>query len=400
MKVIVLDTHPVEDGRIIRHLNYLVRNNINTLSIHFNIDNPCLPEGHFSRVGEKGYRVNIIHQQHEAINQISLFANFTLLKRCPNLFRIIDEYCSSKSEEIIIHIHNPTLLLVAVKIRSRHPNCKIVYDRHELCENNAKGWLIKIPSFSRVLEYLTKSRIDGVITISSEHNKKTQEMFPYSAVRVVQNFPESAEYTFASIQDKISSFGYKSVIKCIYIGSLNYHFDRDIPLILHIAEIVLEKYANVTLTIGGHTRDPDLLQHLNKLSKKYPDQFSYLGSIPRVDVVKLTQCSHIGFFFIRPESSYWVKCSPNKVFEYIQCGAIPIVRADCDYVEDFQKYALIFDRDSSDEEIIAGTLDLLENPARMKNMMDLAFQASSNYSFETIAQNYIQLYHDVLQKKV
>ena len=59
MQVIVLDKHLMGDGRIERHIKYLLSQISPVIRIHFNRSELALSPGPFSQFGEKGYRINI-----------------------------------------------------------------------------------------------------------------------------------------------------------------------------------------------------------------------------------------------------------------------------------------------------------------------------------------------------
>ena len=132
------------------------------------------------------------------------------------------------------------------------------------------------------------------------------------------------------------------------------------------------------------------------LSKKYNNRFQFLGYVPWEKTIELTQKAHIGFFLLRPDTSYWVTASPNKVFEYLMCGVVPIIRADVDHADMLEKCSLTFSRSEDDKVIIKAVLDLLDNPGRLKEFMEKAKELSVNYTWESVAGRYIELYNTLL----
>jgi len=135
--------------------------------------------------------------------------------------------------------------------------------------------------------------------------------------------------------------------------------------------------------------------HFDQLSQKYPGRFHYLGYTSRSDVTLITQNAHIGFFLLRPDAPYWVKCSSNKIFEYLSCGVIPIIRADCCYSDDLASCSLLYDKTTSEDDIIKGVRELVDKPGLVKDMMAKAFSLHTKFSFESVQQRYLQLYHSL-----
>jgi glycosyltransferase involved in cell wall biosynthesis len=167
---------------------------------------------------------------------------------------------------------------------------------------------------------------------------------------------------------------------------------------LHIAEEILTKIPNSQFSIGGPCHDHDLLSKLDSLQNVFPNRFSYLGIVPHSKVIETTQNAHIGFFLIKPDSSYWVPCSPNKVFEYLSCGVIPVVRAECDYLDDIRSCGLFFDRNTNQSEISYSLISLLKNHKEMKMKMESSLKVGSLFTYENISHRYKSLYESVMKK--
>lgn len=91
-----------------------------------------------------------------------------------------------------------------------------------------------------------------------------------------------------------------------------------------------------------------------------------------------------------------MKCSPNKIFEYLICGVIPIIRADIDYVEELGSTSLVFDRSVPEDEIIEAITSLIQDPDRCRQMMNEACELGKRLSFDNVGQNYIDLYNELL----
>jgi len=272
-------------------------------------------------------------------------------------------------------------------------NSKIIYDRHEIYEHLVKHFGVSIPVF---YEKFTKNSISGVVTVSEHHINMTQMLFPKSYVITVPNYPLSSSYNDIIIKNKMQSHNLHSHINALYIGGLNNLLDRDVDLLLKIAEKSLQSYDNVKFIIGGTYLDAQSRVKIDDLSKKYNGRFQFLGSVPREKTIELTQNAHIGFLLVRPDTRYWVKTSPNKVFEYLMCGTVPIIRADVDHADTLRRCSLIFDRFDDDEVIVKAVLELIGDPERLKDLMIATKDLSRNYTWEDVAYRYIDLYRVLL----
>jgi glycosyltransferase involved in cell wall biosynthesis len=397
VNVIVLDTHPYEDDRIKRHIRYLIAHKVNVYSVNINRHDKCLEEGHFSRSGERGYRINPCNLRSGLVNSIGYNLYCLSSRIAKDMFSAFDSLGIDLSSPTIVHVHDPSLLPVAGKIKQKIPGVKLVYDRHEVFERSARIWGVNIPKVGRVMEKISTKKVDGVVVISNDYADVVKSMFQNSLITVVQNFPSNGGYSPEDISSKIHNIQSGSIVNLVYVGSLNHDYDRDIDLILRIASDVLSRYQNTQFFIGGQTTSASLLEQFKRLSNQYHGRFHYLGYITRREVISVTQAAHIGFFLLKPDTSYWVKCSPNKVFEYLRCGVIPVVRADCDYAHELTECAMIFERSSDDFEIIEGVRMLIEQPSMLKSMMEKAHTQSHKFSFEGVAKNYLDLYNNLLK---
>jgi glycosyltransferase involved in cell wall biosynthesis len=281
-------------------------------------------------------------------------------------------------------------------IKDNHFTAKIVYDRHEIYEKFSP--FLGIP-VHHILEKVFKGSISGVVTVSESHNSSTQKVFSNSSITTVPNYPLKRAYNSDQIIEKIRLFNTDSEINMIYIGSLNNLAERDVNLLLKIADHVLLSSSKVKFFVGGdYNYDSRCRKKVEDLSKKFQDRFLFLGSVPRQKTIELTQSAHIGFFLLRPETSYWVMSSPNKVYEYLICGTIPVIRADIDKAEEISHCGLLFTRYDREDSIIKSVMNLMNHPEMMKERMNRALDLSVNYTWESVARRYIDLYNSLLMQ--
>ncbi len=392
--VIILDTHPAGDSRVNRHVAFLLKEGYSVYRIHINRFYPSLQDGPFSNHGEKGYRINLFDMKNSGKNSIlyNIYALTILQKRVRDVLRVLGWEGGSCS---IFHVHDPSLLLVAKKITLPHKTATIVYDRHEVYEHGKKHFGLTFPCIERLYEVLSKRAVRGVITVSEGHIPACKDLFPHAVVKAVPNFPNSSDYNIRIIDGKLKSFITDPQINIVYFGSLDYHYDRDIALILKISDQILADYPGTNVYIGGQTGDQALINDFTQLSKKYPGRFHFTGFLPREEVIRITEKAHLGYCLLKPNTCYWVRISPNKVFEYLMCGTIPIIRADVDYADVFSRCSLIFDRYASEGEIISSIGSLIQQPERMLWMMKEALAVRKNFRYEIVAARYVQLYWEI-----
>lgn len=393
-QIIVIDQHPIGDSRIERHISYMEKHGYKIFRIHIdrklNVKSsglieykiPCYNMG--SAIG-KNTKVNcIVHNIHSFIGQ------FGHTKQVLSILRIDPE------GNTIVHVHDPTLLPYAAKICRSLVNSKMVYDRHEIYETRSP-WIphVYLPRVGRFTEIMTQNEIAGVITVSEAYCNSVKNLFPNTEVTAVPNYPSFEDYDEETIRSKIEEFSENTCLRFIYIGSLGWNNDRDLRLILKVFDFLIENKQNVQFIIGGRTDDEKLLLEFTIRQKDYPDRFTYTGYIPHQQVIELTQTAHFGFFMIRPETHYWVLASPNKVFEYLKCGVIPILRANCLCREQLQSCSLWFERYDDEQMICDEILKIVNNRRVVYCMMSLSHIISKEFSYDYVAKNYETLYESI-----
>jgi glycosyltransferase involved in cell wall biosynthesis len=396
LNAICLDTHPPEDSRIGRYLQHMAQSKVQAFRLNFNFySSQARGAAMISMHGEKCARIDLFDQFNSHVG---------ILKRVCNSRYLLGGALARKAEGAlkdlgldafkpsVLHCHDPILLPLAANLAKIHPNLRLVYDRHELYEDSHTDQGINVAT---ALEKIARRQISGVVVVSDEHIDATKRRFPGAAVASVPNYPSIEDYNENIIEKKINFLDDDKVI-ISYIGSMDNSFDRDIDLMLRIGEEAAAS-GKARFLIGGNVNDANIEQRMRGLSRKFPDDFSFLGYVPRKRTVELTARSHIGLYLMKPDTCYWVKCSPNKVFEYLICGTVPVIRADVDRAREISSSSLLFDRNAGEDEIVDRVLSLISDKERLKFMMRSTREQSKNFTFESAAGRYTEIYRTVMK---
>ncbi len=396
MNVVVLDSHPPQDSRIWRHLQYMVRNGMNVFRLNFNFygdRNDTIS----SLYGEIYKRIDLFDQfnSHSGIIRTLFNAKSLMGKKLTQETEMaLRELGLDSSQPTVIHVHDPMILPLAVNLVKSHKERKIVYDRHELYEYSKKHYCINNDT---TLETISKDYISGVVVVSDDHIAPTKKRFPGAMVVSVPNYPYKKDYDQKVIENKIYSSCEDTDVFISYIGSLDHNYDRDIDLMLKIGAEAASS-GKAKFQIGGRVLDAVLEKQLHDLSEQFGERVSFLGYVPREKSIEVTAKSHIGLYLIKPNTTYWVRCSPNKIFEYLICGVVPVIRADVEYAEDLSKCALLFDRNASQDLVIDEVMKLISDKERLKKMMKSARELSPKFTFDNVADRYIEIYRSIIKK--
>ena len=268
----------------------------------------------------------------------------------------------------------------------------MVYDRHEFYEKYQKTHWYPYPN-NHMFEMLFRNVIDGIVGISEKSLDDIVQLFPSAKVTYVPNYPDYENVCDNSITlSKIKDVSEGGVLRCVYFGTLTLA-SRETDLILYLADKLLEKYPFVEFIMGGQTDDSTLLESFSSLSTKYPNRFRYLGYIPYNQLIEETQKAAIGFLFLRESGTYWVSdASPNKFYEYLNCGVIPVVRTP-PYSDMLKPEGVICNGSDSWKDILNKVEKLIEAPRdELIQRMEGLLKKSEQYRFSSVAPNYLSLY--------
>lgn len=400
MLVVVIDRHYLGDGRINRHLDYISKI-YPTIRINFSPSNngirECLLSNNISCYCQPVSSSSSAN--HNTFAQYLVFAGYV-----PKGVKSFVLSHLESTQDIILHVHDPALLTISVHLKKWlfkiGKNVRLVYDRHEFYEKyEIKHWY-PTPT-NHTFEKVFGSFVDGVIGISHETEVSLKYLFSHACIASVPNYIDFQKIDGASTLEKINSILSGGVLRCVYFGTLNMA-SREIDLISWLSDNLLTNYSNVEVVIGGNTNDGALLSTFSSLSLKHPNRFKYLGYVPYEQLIEETQKAAIGFLFIRETGgSYWVSDgSPNKLYEYLNCGVIPVMRIPHIDIEYLKPEVVLCNSNESWDEILVRVQSLIESPRNiLKTHIESLLEKSVPYRFSHVAPNYLRIYQQVFEKK-
>lgn len=288
----------------------------------------------------------------------------------------------------IYHLHDPELLMVAIKLKKRS-GAIIIFDSHEDVPKQVmdKHWIPRLirPMVSFLVKKYEKfvtSRIDGVVSVTPIICDRFRK---YNAhVVMVANYPKLEEF---QSHDKNTI---KNENQICYIGGL-------FPT-RGIRELVQSlDYCEAKLVIAGKFSSEAFESEIKSLPNW--NKVSYLGHLDRDGVGKLLAESQIGVVTLHPTRSY-LEAFPIKLFEYMSAG-LPVIASDFPLwrtlVVDNECGVMV---DPLDVESIGRQIgELLKNPDLSKKMGQKGRQAVlDKYTWETQAENLEKFYKDLIAK--
>lgn len=385
-KLVVLDSHAYNDTRIMKHISS-VGDDYPVFRLNFNF----FHERMLAPPDEIGARVvNASWSGHPYLNgMIFLIKNAFGYSR--GIARFLRKDFLNNDDRLIFHVHDPYLLGLAKKLKRRFPDSRIVYDRHEYYEiwHNRLGF-----SFQGALEKLYGDNVDEIVFVSSRLDS-LPTCLGGKKVSVIPNYPEGRRFPLDLVDDKIEGLDNSERLEFVYFGVLNLGFDRDMRLMFRLMDSLMASRPNVDFTVAGRIDHKDVRPYLDELATKYGERMRYLGEITYEEVVTRTRNAHLGFFLLRTDIDMWSDdrpVSPNKIYEYLLSGTIPIVKAVLDDLEAIRPCALIFGKESTYEEIRDAIEDLLDDKDRMKRMMAECAKLGRTFTWEAVSPLYLECY--------
>ena len=390
-----MDSHPLHDGRVNRHISYLNSTHkykIFRLNLIFNSTKTHLKYHEYVSL----FQLTLVTSRVKIFRQMGEFLWSLFFHKKYSVNYCIDKLGIDCNIPTIIHVHDPLLLLAGKHFSRYFSSSSVIYDKHE---NYYSSSSLKDISglILRFMERFGARNLDGVVIVHPSHRESAVNISKSNNIALVPNYPYISDVDSGYIVDKIRSIDSASEFTMTYIGSLNWNSDRDIRTILFITEHLLSFFSNIKVVIGGATSDLKLQGEFDRLSRRFQERFVYVGFITPREIMRIHQESHMGFYMIKPDTDAWVASSSNKIYEYLSCGMIPILRTPQTDYDDFSSCSLIFRRDDSKEFILEKIKELLSDGEKIQHLMQAAFEQSKHHSFETVSSRYIELYDSVLK---
>jgi glycosyltransferase involved in cell wall biosynthesis len=296
-----------------------------------------------------------------------------------------------EDDRIVLHVHDPYLLGLAGRLAKRFPRSRIVYDRHEYYETWRNRLGFSVPG---LFERMYGDKVSEIVFVSRAV-PLLPKVFSGKTVTVIPNYPESKRFDVGTVEDKLVRFENDGEIIAVYFGVLNLNFDRDTELMFDVMRSVLRAKEDVSFEVAGRIFDPAIEAIMNGMSAEFGERMRYLGEIPYSEVVRRTQKAHIGFFLLRPESPIWSDdrpVSPNKVYEFLMSGTIPLIKANLDDRREMEGCALFFEKNDGEKEIVDALLELFSDRKSMLSMMKRCQETAPNFSWEKVSRGYLECY--------
>lgn len=382
-KVVVIDSHQFDDNRIGKHIATVsLAYPVFRINLNFYPDRPPAED-------DKGIIVDYIPTKSPYLNG-ALFAVRVAIGGWTGRFlkALMKEFLSS-DDEVIIHVHDPYVLGLATRLQGKIAHSCIVYDRHEYYETWKNRLGISAPG---LFERFYGKRVEEVVFVS--HRPLAPKVFSGKRVSVIPNYPPSSRFSREAVVSKIASSG-QGMIAVVYFGVLNLDFDRDIELMFRVMGLLMDSDERVNFVVAGRIYDGRVRDIVKGMSTRFGERVRYLGEISNREVIERTQASHLGLFLLRPDSPMWDDdrpVSPNKIYEYLLSGTVPVIRAHLEDMRTIERCSLTFGKADTAEDISAAMKALIDDRERLKELMTRSFEIGCEFTWEKVSSRYLDCY--------
>lgn len=386
-KILVLDLHIFYDNRINKHIQ-VARQRYEVFRINVNFFHGRIVEN------GQGYPAHIVTYaptRNQYLNGLIFTLSVMTGRLTRRLHKMLTEQFVQDGDELIIHVHDPYLLGVAMGLRRKLKGASVVFDRHDHFETWKNRLGLSIPGF---FENRYGSEVRELI-IANPGTEHLPEAFSGKKVTQIPNFPLSEYFDREAVDRKAQRLVSDGEIDLAYFGALSLDFDRDIDLMLRLMAALMREHPKVGCTVAGRIFEQGVVGRLDGMRKEFGERFRYLGELPYKEVIESSKKAHIGFFLLNPDKPMWSPSRPysaNKIYEYLQTGTIPVVRAIIEEPDGIRDCSIFFD-ESATFDMMLGTLrDLCGDPKRMKDLMIRCYEVGLEYSWEKVAPRYLECY--------
>lgn len=224
----------------------------------------------------------------------------------------------SQQKVIIVQCHSLPDLEVGILLKKSIPQCKLIYDAHELeTERNGLSGIKKI--IDKIRERKWIKHVDETLVVNYSIERWYKEAYPGIPISVVKNIARFVG------QDPESNNNYLRDRFCIpsdslvflYLGSLQK--GRGIEMLIDI----FSEHPEHHIVFVGYG---PLEEMVEQASHKHT-AIHFHEKVPENRVVEISSSADVGMSLIERTCLSYYYCLPNKLFEYLYAG-IPVICSD------------------------------------------------------------------------
>jgi glycosyltransferase involved in cell wall biosynthesis len=352
----------------------------------------CIDVIHVVQAGRKFNRLNKVvinndRNLHEAIHYFTykksnidwldkILYNKTYWRYYKN---IVDEYIKQKGKPDVLHVHVPFKAGIIAMTFSRRLKIPFIVSEHSsLYLNEAKDNFYSRDFYFRFYTERAFKKAALVTNVSAAIGKVLKQMFNLRDVRIIPNVVDTNYFYFKS-KEKNKTF------RWLHVSTM--HPLKNVDKIIEAFNKISTEKNNWELIICGpiNKEYEQLIKKLNLQTKiKFTDEISY------EDVAKQMQQSDAFVLFSKHENF------PCVIIEALCCG-LPVVASNVGGIAEAVNETNGILVEANNTDALQNAILSMMNNVNIYNSRQIAAEASSKYNYQTVAEQFVSAYNDVLK---
>lgn len=283
----------------------------------------------------------------------------------------------------LVHMHDFILLPLTLPIKLILRS-KVVFDVHE----DYSHYVGRVGRYASLYYRWFLPFVDAIVAVTPRIVPKGAKLY-----KVIPNYQPRHDCPYTSATSRESN-----IVNIVYFGSLSSE-DRDVLLMIDVAERTLREAENAVFKIGGVVSGAgceQVTRRLELLSAQYGPRFQWFGPMAREDVLRHTLTADVGLWFVKDLPNIR-GASPNKIYEYLQAGVAILATAGFEVAQEIEKAGagLLFPPGVPPSLVVNALVSLAKDRSRLEQMKSASAELGRRYSWEEVAQRYFALYEQL-----
>lgn len=238
--------------------------------------------------------------------------------------------------------------------------------------------------------YVTTASFSQLEFLQKQHGKKESS-------KVILNCPDINIFNKQNYDQKLlEKLELKEKTILLFLGTIAEEYGCDVLIDAFVN--ILEKIPSAHLLFLGKAKSQDFQKRLNQMVLKYnlSQTVTYHPLVSKSLVPHFLNIAKVGFIPFR-DRFYNNVGSPNKLFEYMSCGVVPVASNMIEfkqYITDKQNGVLVQPENSI--ELAKKTIELLTKEQLLKNMANKSLKlVKTKYNWDNEEKKFLNIIKEI-----
>ena len=295
--------------------------------------------------------------------------------------KVVEDYIQQKGKPDLLHVHVPFKAgIIAMAFLRKYKIPFIVSEHSSFYSKNAKENFSSRDFYFRFYTTQTFKKAALVTNVSAAIGRILKQMFDLKDVRIIPNVVD-VNYFYFKPKEK------NKIFRWLHVSSM--HPVKNVDRIIETFNCILKERNDWELIICGplNKEYEQLVSQLNLQTK-----IKFTGEISYEEVAKQMQQADAFILFSRKENF------PCVIIEALCCG-IPVVTSNIGgTAEAVNELNGILVEPNNRDELQSAIISMMNNINKY-NPEKISADAISKYNYNTVAQQFVDIYKDVLSNQ-